>query len=249
METKATSYDFLEAGTTIQRGNVTSHVTDALRQAIVTLEMRPGDLIDKLAICARLGVSRFPVSEALARLQNEGLVDIQPQRGTTVALIRIADVSEHMLIRRAIEAEAVRTLVQADIPDLPQMLAASLEKQREAAQSNDAERFHQSDCAFHELLFTAMQFGKVKAIIDNVRANVDRARRLITSNQRIAPTLAEHERIYQAILARNPDQAASAMRDHIDAVMAEVLAFAKREPQHFADGADFADTPEKPTGA
>ncbi len=244
--TKATQYEFLEPEGAIPRGNVTNQVTDALRRAIVALEMKPGEVIDKTAICQRMGVSRFPVSEALGRLQAEGLVDIQPQRGTTVSLVRVADVREYMLIRKAIEAEAVRALVEADPPDIGDELAACIADQKRAAQSDDRDGFHSADCAFHDLLFGAVQFGKVKGIIDNVRANVDRARRLITKPRRLAPTIAEHEVIRAAVVAGDADAAANAMREHIDAVMAEVLLFARAEPQHFADGADFA-APESGT--
>lgn len=236
MQTKATPYDFLAPSGTIMRGNVTTLVTEALRTAIVTLQMKPGEVIDKTAICDRLGVSRFPVSEALGRLQAEGLVDIQPQRGTTVSLIRIADVREYMLIRKAIEAEAVHALVRTDTRDIVEHLANSLEEQRVAADKEDRETFHLHDCEFHELLFAAMHMGKVKTIIDSARANIDRARRLINSPRRLALTISEHEMIFEAIKSGNADAAASAMRAHIDAVMTELLAFAQREPQHFADG-------------
>ena len=82
-------YKFLVSATAPQRGNVTQSVTDQLRTAIVTLELKPGETLDKGAICERLGVSRFPVSEALARLQAEGLVEIMPQRGSLVSRVRI----------------------------------------------------------------------------------------------------------------------------------------------------------------
>lgn len=240
MSTPANPYQFLETAAATPRGNVTNQVTESLRQAIVRLEMPPGEIIDKSAICTRMGVSRFPVSDALGRLQAEGLVDIQPQRGTTVSLIRVADVSEYMLIRKAIEAEAVHALVLNKTPDLQQHLEDCLAAQRKAAAQNDRETFHQYDCEFHELLFAAMQFSKIKNIINSARANVDRARRLINSPRRLALTVSEHETIYQAITADQPDQAAAAMRQHIEAVMTELLAFAAREPQHFADGDYYA---------
>src|ERR1041384_6327568 len=107
MNTEARPYQFLAVPATPTRGNVTVFVTDVLRQAGGTLQLQPGEVIDKGAICDRLGVSRFPVSEALARLQAEGLVDIQPQRGSTVSLVRVPDVAEYMLIRRALECEVV----------------------------------------------------------------------------------------------------------------------------------------------
>src|SRR5690606_23112586 len=99
MSTAELPYKFLVGAAPPERGNVTASVTSALRHAIVTLALKPGEILDKGAICERLGVSRFPVSEALARLQAEGLVDIMPQRGTMVSRVRIADVVEFMLIR------------------------------------------------------------------------------------------------------------------------------------------------------
>src|SRR5690606_7918790 len=111
MRTQTSMYDVLGAAGSLARGSVTIDVTNALRQGIVTLELEPGVMLDKNAICAQLGVSRFPVSEAIARLAEEGLVDIAPQRGSTVSLIRIADVREYMLIRKGIESEALRVLI------------------------------------------------------------------------------------------------------------------------------------------
>jgi GntR family transcriptional regulator, rspAB operon transcriptional repressor len=104
------SYGFLEPLGLAGRGGTSERVQSLLREAIISFELAPGEDIDKLAICQRLGVSRFPVSEALSRLQGEGLVEILPQRGTRVSRIRLADVRESMFIRSALEAEAVRTL-------------------------------------------------------------------------------------------------------------------------------------------
>src|SRR3954451_17309728 len=106
----ANSYAFLDRIEQAQRGGATGRVVEAPREAIATLELRPGAALDKTAICERLGLSRFPVSEALTRLQAEGLVEIQPQRGSIVSLIRLVDARENMFVRRAFEVEAVRSL-------------------------------------------------------------------------------------------------------------------------------------------
>ena len=74
------------------------------------LDLKPGEFLDKQAIAARMGVSRFPVGEAMNRLAAEGLVDIIPQSGSRVALIKISDTRENMFLRRALEVETVRRL-------------------------------------------------------------------------------------------------------------------------------------------
>jgi DNA-binding GntR family transcriptional regulator len=237
MTTPASPYSFLVRPPALTRGSVTAEVTSTIRQAIVTLALPPGSLIDKTAVCAELGVSRFPVSEALARLQIEGLVDIAPQRGSTVSLIRIADVREYMLIRKGLESEALRVLIGSHDAGLTAALHANLAAQREAAERDDAEAFHQIDVEFHDIIYRSMRFTRIKSIIDSARANLDRARRLIITPRRLALTIAEHQAIFDGILAQSEAQATRAMRAHIDAVMVELFAFAREQPGLFADGA------------
>jgi DNA-binding GntR family transcriptional regulator len=237
MISAASPYSFLVRPPALTRGSVTADVTNAIRQAIVTLALPPGTVIDKSLICAELGVSRFPVSEALARLQIEGLVDIAPQRGSTVSLVRLADVREYMLIRKGLESEALRVLIGSHDADLIAALHANIAAQREVAERDDSEAFHQIDVEFHDIIYRSMRLTKVKTIIDSARSNLDRARRLIITPRRLALTIAEHQAIFDGILAQDQSQANKAMRAHIDAVMVELFAFAREHPDMFADGA------------
>src|SRR5256885_17010762 len=118
--TRKSPYAFLPTLTRQGRGGTVQRVQDVIRDAIVRLELPPGAIIDKAALCARLGVSRFPVSEALGRLAAEGFVEVLPQRGTRVARIDLADCRQAMFIRRALETEAVRAVApRADAVLLP----------------------------------------------------------------------------------------------------------------------------------
>ena len=244
MKPPASPYSFLTPSTVLTRGNVTTEVTNALRQAIVSLALPPGSSIDKSLVCERLGVSRFPVSEALSRLQAEGLVDIAPQRGSTVSLVRIADVREYMLIRKGLESEALRVFIGRDDPALIEALHANMAAQRLAAEGDDAAAFHEIDLEFHDIIYRAMEFTKIKGIIDSARANLDRARWLIVTPRRLAITIAEHQAIFDGILAGSKEQAIAAIRAHIDAVMVELFAFAREHPQLFADGASLGNDSE-----
>ncbi|HVW92310.1 MAG TPA: GntR family transcriptional regulator [Devosia sp.] len=248
MATETGSYHFLETSAALPRGSVTSAVTEQLRRAIVTLELRPGEVLDKGAICARLGVSRFPVSEALQRLQAEGLVDILPQRGSVVSHVRIGDVEEYMLIRKALECEAVRVLIGNHTEAMLAALEDNLAAQRRAAERGDREGFHQLDLGFHDLLFAPMRFDKIKATIDSARANLDRARRLINSPRRLTYSINEHQAVLDAIIADNAPAAMAAMRAHIDSVMAELFDFARDRPELFGAPASPAPRHDFPFG-
>src|SRR3954447_9805286 len=118
------SYGFLPSLARQGRGGTVQRIQDLVRDAIVRLELPPGAVIDKAALCARLRVSRFPVSEALGRLANEGFVEILPQRGTRVARINLADCRQAMFIRRALEADAARAIA----PRVDAALLSAIEK-------------------------------------------------------------------------------------------------------------------------
>lgn len=239
MIAKGKSYDFLENIRGEKRGGATARIVEVLRTAIVMHAFEPGASLDKARLCEKLGVSRFPVSEALARLQDQGLVDIQPQRGTTVSLIRISDVRENMFLRKALETEAVRALAGTIDQTIVAELAANLTAQKLAVAAGDKLDFHRLDLAFHDILLAALGFPRVRAAVESARLALDRVRFLLASPLRRAQTVEEHERIVAALEERDGVEAARAMGDHLDQVMKELMSFARREPELFTDWQDW----------
>lgn len=232
---KAVPYPFLSSLGLTGRGGTTDRVQAVLREAIIGSDLAPGSDIDKQVICERLGVSRFPVSEALARLQSEGLVEILPQRGTRVTLIRIADVRQNTFIRRALEAETVRTLARSPAGAPLGDLERNLRYQRTAVAANDRRGFHALDLEFHQILVDALGFGRVRTAVEAARGSLDRVRRLLSSPRRHAVSLSEHEAIFAALRNHDAITAGLAMESHLDAVVTELLAFARDNPGTFED--------------
>jgi DNA-binding GntR family transcriptional regulator len=234
MPVAAVTYDFLSSGRTAARG-ATARVHAALREAIVQLDLKPGKFLDKQAIAARMGVSRFPVGEALNRLAAEGLVDIIPQSASRVALIKISDTRENMFLRRALEVETVRKLAPLASSDLIDQLASNLRYQRAAIEAHDLKGFHGFDLAFHALLQDHLGFERVRSATETARLGLDRVRQLLNTRRRLDLTLGEHKAIVTALDAHDGDAAARAMYGHLDAVMAELETFARERPELFAD--------------
>ena len=228
------TYDFLIPGRTAAKG-ATARVYAALREAIVQLDLRPGEHLDKLAIAARMGVSRFPVGEAMNRLAAEGLVDIIPQSGSRVALIKISDTRENMFLRRALEVETVRRLAGTASPTLIDQLGSNLRYQRAAIEAQDLKGFHGFDLAFHALLQDHLGFERVRTATETARLGLDRVRQLLNTRRRLELTLTEHSKIVTALEAHDGEAAAKAMYGHLDAVMAELETFARERPELFAD--------------
>jgi GntR family transcriptional regulator, rspAB operon transcriptional repressor len=233
--TRKSPYAFLPPLPRQGRGGTVQRVQDVIRDAIVRLELPPGTTIDKAALCAQLGVSRFPVSEALGRLAAEGFVEILPQRGTHVARIDMGDCHQAMFIRRALEVEAMRSIAsRADAP-----LLATLERnlcEQEAVLPNEnSVRFHQLDLELHEVLMDFLGFERVKNAVETARGSLDRARLFMCTPQRKMSTFREHAALVAALKRHDADAAVSAMERHLDAVMAELLDFAGRNPEAVAE--------------
>jgi DNA-binding GntR family transcriptional regulator len=230
---KRKCYEFLTPLERGGRGDTTEQVERALRSAIVALDFAPGEFIDKGAVCVALGVSRFPVSEALARLAAEGLVEILPQRGSRAARIRLPEIRESMLIRQTLECmvaeKAAEHLPASDI----ETLRKNLQAQQEAVERGDRPEFHALDLEFHTILVEGLNLPRVAAVIDASRANIDRVRRLLSSPRRHTVTLSEHRQIFHALEARNPRAAYKAMAAHLEAVMEELGRFSAEHSDVF----------------
>ncbi len=233
MDLRKSSYRFLPALDRGKRGGAVQNIQDTIRDAIVRLDLAPGDFIDKAALCERLGVSRFPVSEALGRLADEGLVEVLPQRGTRVTRIDLPDCREAMFIRCALESDGLRAIAPRADAALLAELDQILSDQTDAMKHDDRARFHACDLALHDTLLNSLQFERVKTAVVAARAKLDRMRLFMCTPERQSATLAEHRRIVEALKARNASEAGLAMEAHLDMVMEELSAFSAVRPDAF----------------
>lgn len=230
------SYHFLPPLNRDKRGGTVQHIQDAIRDAIVRIELPPGAFIDKTALCARLGVSRFPVSEALGRLADEGFVEVLPQRGTRVTRIDLADCREAMFIRRALEVETVRVIASRINDHLIASIERNIQDQQQAMKADDRLLFHDLDVELHDLLLENLGYERVKTAVYAARAKLDRMRLFMCTPQRQASTLVEHQEIGRALAARDPALVAHAMKHHLDMVMAEITSCSNIHPDAFETG-------------
>lgn len=188
----------------------------------MSLRLKPGDPIIEKEVAARYGVSRTPVREAMQRLADERLVEIFPQSGTFVARIPYDDLPEAMVIRKALETAAVRLAAERASKSQILALATIVEQQREAAEAGDRGAFHRADEAFHAKIAEISGFPGIWRQVLQVKVQVDRYRRMTLAQEgRMAQVIADHERILSGIAAGTPEDAASAMVLHLDAVLSE----------------------------
>ena len=90
------------------RTTIARRIAEQLRDAIVTMRLKPGDTISESEIASRFGVSRQPVREAFIQLAEQELLRIRPQRPTEVVRISIRGVLNARFVREALEVATVR---------------------------------------------------------------------------------------------------------------------------------------------
>jgi DNA-binding GntR family transcriptional regulator len=206
-----------------------------LKEAILSGALKPGSLIDKAKLCEKLGVSRFPVSAAVARLAYERLVDVAPQHGSFVARISLDDARERLFIRSALEgeiaAEAARRMTRAD----KDALASNLKYEAKAVAAEDRARFYALDVAFHQILTVRMGMARAADVLDSLRVHLERTRRLTMSPPgQMRASLNEHKAIADAIEVGDADGAREAMKQHLTITAARLEAVAESQPELFS---------------
>ena len=191
----------------------------AVRRRIRDLQLPPGAALRKEELAAEFGVSRAPVNEAIARLAEEGLVEVYPQHGSFVAAIRASDVRDGLFVRVGLETEAIREAARRCDPNLIATLDDNLAAQAAALAAADLSSFYELDERLHALVFSSIGHARAQRLLETARAPLDRVRRLaLPEPGRPEKTLVEHRRLVEAIRLGDPEFAAAAMRAHLSAV-------------------------------
>jgi DNA-binding GntR family transcriptional regulator len=215
-------------------GSLAQRVYASLREAILSMSFRPGDILRKPEICAQLGVSRSPVSEAVTRLAVEHLVRIVPQAGTYVARFSLAEIREGAFLREALELAAVERVAQTITDDQMDQLVRNLTAQEQLLEAKDFDGFYQTDAAMHALILSFTGYSRVAGLADTAWVHVNRARQLILpAPGRVQSTYVEHQAILAAIEARDPVAARAATRLHLGRLVGFLEPLALARPDLF----------------
>lgn len=217
------------------QGSLGQRVYQSLKHAILTLDYRPGDSIRKPEICDRLGVSRSPVADAVARLASDGLVDVIPQAGTFVTRLSMTDIREGAFIREAIEVAAAELVAAQITEDQLRDLRRNLKLQEALVADGDRQGFMALDGQLHEMMLSFTGFPRLPQVAQTAWLSVDRARQLILPVEgRLQATLNEHRDILAAFEARDPAAARLAVQHHLRQLLTYLAPLERAHPELFA---------------
>ena len=188
----------------------------SLRDSILAHELRPGTRLSVPVVADRLGISRSPAREAIARIAHEGLADVSPNRGAVVADLADDDLVEIYQLREVLEGLACR-LAAPKFSDSDVLTLESLvDEHATAVEAQDVERHYELDVAFHSAIRDIAANVRLSSSLDllqgQIRLGMYRTHR---SPGGMRQALAEHRLILNALRLGDPAVAESAGRAHI----------------------------------
>lgn len=205
------------------KGNAVYH---AVKRAILLRNLAAGQPLLEQQIAAAMGCSQGTVREALLRLQQDGLVTRRGYHGTVVSTTT-ADEAAHMArIRLALETESARraalALSERDVAALEALIA----RIAQAEDDHDGYALSELDREFHLTIFKIAGMPALEPILTRCALHVHRytfgnAPEGVTPDRRIGlpPSAEQHRTLLDTLVAGDPDEAAEAMRDHIETVI------------------------------
>jgi DNA-binding GntR family transcriptional regulator len=155
---------------TVERPQLLTDIAyDRLREGIVAGELKLGEQVSEAQLAHRMGISKTPVREALVRLKMEGLVDIQPQRGTFVFKLTPEQVGQLCRFRAMIETAAMREAAAMQRTKLLTGLRAHVAEMHECEAVGDLQRLCRIDMNFHYEFLACCPNPYLRAAYDLIR--------------------------------------------------------------------------------
>lgn len=196
-----------------------------LRDEIIDWQLTPGTVLAEVEQAARLGVSRTPLREALARLSADGLVASQAGRGLVVTDVSADSIRQLFELRRALEETAVRLASQRRDPTTFDALALEFERASSLiARPDDRHTYYALVARLDSAIDAALDNDYLVNALESLRTHLVRVRRLAKDNTaRLLESAAEHLTISRAIADGDADLAAHATHIHLHRALSHAL--------------------------
>lgn len=191
-------------------------VLDALREAIITGELKPGQTLIEMDLAQQLGVSRAPLREALQILSREGLVDTMPYKGTLVRHLTRRDIEELYSLRSVLETFALQRIIAQRPDEASQQLNAIYQEMLNAAQMGNINQVNEIDRRFHDTLIALSEHHLLIQTWSVVSLRVRQVMALTNRrNTNLAQIAYNHLPLIEAIAQRDETQAIRVLQEHV----------------------------------
>jgi DNA-binding GntR family transcriptional regulator len=200
----------------LERRVFREEIREQLIEDILNGKLAPGARIVETRVAQQFGVSQGPVREALRDLELFGFVVSSPFRGTQVRRITTEDLLEIYPIRAALEGVAARDAAErVDEPTL-RTLEELIGTMREAAARDDHRAQADADHAFHHAIVKASGNRMLEHVWQTMRLSITTCVTHSVTHRSLHELAERHTVVLDALRARDPDRAETAIRRHIE---------------------------------
>lgn len=199
----------------------------ALRNAIISCELRPGDSISEQTLADRYHTSRTPIREACNLLHMEGLLDAIPHKGFFVPEMTLQKVQDLYQVRLIVESAcaeiAAKQITQTELEELESCAFPKVKGKQKEQLLDYIER----NKRFHLVIAKATGNMNLAELVGRLHDQATRVEYLqVTREVELSAgrdTSPDHGEILKAIKSRNPDEARNAMAQHIRGSLENLL--------------------------
>ena len=207
-------------------------VFEYLKNAIIDQTIEPGERLVESRIADMLGISRTPLREALHKLEREDWIEKIPSGGYMVVTLTKDDIEQTFGIRSVLEAYAA-SLAAANHTEKDLVPLEKKTKEYQAClETNDKKNLQKINTEFHDLLYALSGSPKLIKMINQLRAQISRFRRIILKQDHFAhQSNDDHIRMLSLIRARDGKGVEQLVRHHIIKGKNAVLSQLEKEEQ------------------
>lgn len=203
-------------GTSGRHRTLAEQAVAELQEAILTGELPPGTPLRLARLAESLDMSPMPVREAVRQLERLGLAEHVPHRGARVSALSVGDLHDTYDARLALEGLAVRRAAERFSSQDAARCAAFLGEHVTAYRRGDERRSRELHMEFHFCLYSASGSQWLVRLIRPLWQNSERYRiASLYERASLERRRREHQRILDACVARDPDQAEAHLRAHL----------------------------------
>jgi DNA-binding GntR family transcriptional regulator len=192
-------------------------VLENLRERIVSGQLAMGQTISERSISDDLQVSKTPVREALAQLREEGLVEIEPQKGAKVFTLTVDEVAQICDFRMTIEFAAFELALTLDPAGLCKDMADVVQDMAKAMEAGDTNSYLDLDTAFHRIAFRHCRNEYLSASYERYEGKIAALRtHMAALPQHTQLSLREHQELTSVCKEGDLKKLRSILETHID---------------------------------
>ena len=198
--------------------SLNARIYDELKQAIVTMNIYDDDTelrLDERTLSEQFGISRTPLREALARLDQEGLVRIEPRRGIYIERKSKQEILDMITVWAALESMAARLITAEASDDEIATLRGMLSVYDTDKVTEHLDEYSETNISFHQAIIALGKCPLIDEITDRLFMHVRAIRaRTIFEEDRAKRSIEDHLAIVEALEARDTERAERLVREH-----------------------------------